>query len=100
MVQKIGGARRKTRSKMTKRLREKSKLSINRYFQSFNIGDKVVLKAEPSVQQGIYPVRRFHGKIGTIREKMTRCYKVAIRDQDKKEKILIVHPVHMKKVIQ
>ncbi|MBW3021882.1 hypothetical protein KY328_03110 [Candidatus Woesearchaeota archaeon] len=36
MVKRIGGARRKTRSKMKKPVRRKGKISITKYFQEFN----------------------------------------------------------------
>lgn len=96
MVKRIGGLRRKTRSKLTKPLRQKSKLGLTKYFQTFKSGDKAVLKAEPSIQKGIFPMS-FFGKTGVIQEKEGSCYKVLIKD-NKKSKTLLVHPVHLKKV--
>lgn len=95
-MQRIGGARRKTRSIMRKPLRERGKLSVSRYFQKYSEGDKVCLKAEPSVQKGIY-FRRFHGKTGIIESKRGNCYNVRIKDINK-EKVLIIHPIHLKKL--
>jgi len=95
MVNRVGGLRRKTRHKLSKSIREKSKLSLTRYFQTFDIGDRVVLKAEPSIQTGMY-MPRFHGKTGVIVSKAGRCYNIKIQDFNK-EKVLIVHPVHLKK---
>ena len=95
MVKRIGGIRRKTRYKLRKEKRSKGKISITRYFQSFNIGDKVYLGAESAVQKGMYHPR-FMGKAGTINGMRGRCYKVLINDMGK-EKILVVHPVHLKK---
>ncbi len=96
MVQRIGGTRRKTRNKLKKGFRRKGKLSLTRYFQTFNKGDKVSLVAEPSVQKGLY-FRRFHGLIGTIEGTQGNCYKVKLKDSNK-YKTVIVHPVHLKKV--
>jgi len=96
MVKKIGGFRRKTRQKLSKPRRRKGKISVKKFFQSFEKRDKVVLNAEPAVQKGMY-FPRFHGKTGIIKKKIGRCYKLSIKD-GKKEKILIVHPVHLKKI--
>jgi large subunit ribosomal protein L21e len=96
MVQRIGGFRRKTRYKLSKDRREKGKISLTKYFQAFNEGDRVKLLAEPAIQKGMY-FPRFHGKNGKIEGKRGECYKVLIKDGNK-EKILIVHPIHLRKV--
>ncbi len=67
MTQRIGGFRRKTRHKLRKNVRQK----------------------------GMY-LPRFHGRIGVVKGQRGKCYEVAIKDGSK-EKILIVHPVHLKK---
>jgi len=95
MAKRIGGFRRKTRHKLSKPLREKGKISLKRYFQKFKPGDKVVLKSEPSIHKGMYHPR-FHGKSGIVKQKKGICYKVLIKD-NKKEKILVVHPVHLRR---
>ena len=96
MVKRIGTARTKTRHKLRKSIRRRGKISLTRYFQSFNIGDRVVLTAEPAVQKGMY-IPRFYGKSGVVKAKRGKCYEVVIKD-NKKEKNLIVHPVHLKRV--
>lgn len=96
MVKRIGGIRRKTRYKFRKQKRSRGKISMTRYLQSFNVGDKVGLGVEPAVQKGMYHPR-FMGTIGTVSGKRGRCYEVRINDSGK-EKTLIVHPVHLKKV--
>ena len=96
MVKKVGGFRRKTRHKLSKPRRRKGKISVKKFFQDFEKGDKVVLNAEPAVQKGMY-FPRFHSKVGIIKKKIGRCYKLLIKD-GKKEKNLIVHPVHLKKI--
>lgn len=96
MVKRIGKGRRKTRHAMRKNIRKKGKISISSYFQEFKEGDKVALKAEPAVQKGMY-FRRFHGQTGIIKGKTGKCYEVMLKDRGK-QKMLIVHPVHLKKV--
>ena len=94
-MKRIGGFRRKTRSKLRKNVRNKGKFSIRRYFQSFNKGDRVYLVAEPAIQGGMY-LPRFHGKSGKIKGMQGNCYFVEIKDKNKVKKLL-VHPVHLKK---
>lgn len=96
MVKRTGTARRKTRSVLTKNIRKKGKISISSYFTQFNNGEKALLKVEPAVHNGSY-FRRFHGKIAEIIKKTGTCYELKILDRGK-EKTLIVHPVHLKKV--
>jgi large subunit ribosomal protein L21e len=95
LVKKIGSFRRKTRHKLSKKPRKKGKINISKYFQSFKTGEKVILKAEPAVQKGMYrPV--FHGKSGIVKDKKGSCYSVLINDKSK-QKTIIIHPVHLKR---
>ena len=96
MVRRIGGFRRKTRYKLTKEKRSRGKISMTNYFQSFNAGDRVSLYVEPAVQKGMYRPT-FMGKAGIIQGMRGRCYEVSIKDGGKK-KMLIIHPVHLRKV--
>ena len=96
MVKRIGTSRRKTRHLFKKNYRSRGKLSVVKYLQEFSIGDRIALTLEPSVHEGMY-FRRFHGRIGTVIGKRGSCYEVEIRDGGKK-KIVITHPVHLKKV--
>ena len=71
-------------------------MSMTRYFQTLEMGSRVALVAEPACQKGLYKAR-FHGRSGEVVGEQGRCYKVQIVDGSK-EKVLIVHPVHLKKV--
>lgn len=93
MVIRIGGKRRKTRYVFRKEPRNKGKLSLTKYFQTFKQGEKVLLKAEPSVHAGLY-FRRFNAKSGTISRKQGACYFVKVNDGGKTKQIL-VHPIHL-----
>ena len=53
MVQRIGGIRRKTRYKLKKTRKLKGKLSLGKYLEEYNPGDKVMLRADPTVQEGM-----------------------------------------------
>ena len=95
MAKRTGGFRRKTRSKLKKNVRRKGKISLSKYFQIFKKDEGVRLNAEPAVQKGMY-FPRFHNKAGVVKGKKGRCYEVLIKD-GKKEKLLIVHPIHLKR---
>ena len=94
MAKRIGGLRRKTRYKFRKEEGTKGKISLTRYLQSFNAGDKVNLVVEPGVQKGMYHPR-FMGRTGIVKGKRGRCYEIRIKDMGK-EKVLVVHPVHLR----
>ena len=95
MTKRIGGFRRKTRSKLKKTPRTKGKISLSKFMQEFKMNDKVVLHADSGYQKGMY-LPRFHGKSGTIVHKRGACYLIRIKDGGK-VKDLIVHPVHLKR---
>lgn len=97
MVMRTGGFRKGTRFKLKKGPRQKGKISLRNFLQRLEIGQKVQLVAEPAYQRGMY-FPRFHGKFGTIRGRQGECYNVAINDH-KNEKILVIHPIHLKKVM-
>lgn len=93
---RIGGLRRKSRHKMRKNVKAHGKLSLTRFLQTFTIGQRAQLVAEPAYHKGLYHMR-FHGKMGTIKEQRGQCYIVTIQDKNK-AKDLVVHPVHLKRI--
>ena len=94
-MKRIGRARRKTRHKYKKTKRRKGKISLTAYLRKFKKGDKVHLTVEPAVHKGLY-FRRFVGKVGEVQSSQGKCYKVKIKD-GKKSKMLIIHPVHLRR---
>lgn len=95
-MKKMGGFRRKTRDKLKKKYRNKGKISLTHYFQTFDIGENVNLYAEPAIQKGMYHPR-FYGGNGIILAKRGKCYVIAIKDGTAK-KTVVVHPVHLQKL--
>jgi ribosomal protein L21E len=95
MTTRHGGSRSRTRKTFRKNVKEHGKISMTRYFQKFNEGDRVLLKIEPGVQKGLYHAR-FHGYPATVVKRQGSCYIVAINDLGKRKE-LYVHPVHLKK---
>jgi large subunit ribosomal protein L21e len=94
---RVGGLRRKKVSRYTKDSKSKGKISLKRYLAEFQDGDRVSLTLEPAVHEGTY-CPRFVGKSGTVLARRGDCYEVEIQDFNK-TKTLIVHPVHMKKLV-
>ena len=96
MTKRLGGFRRKTRYRFRKEVRQKGKLSLTNFIQKFNVGDKVHLVISPDYQKGMY-FPMYGGKTGVVSAQRGKCYEVMITDH-KKEKTLIVHPIHLKRV--
>jgi large subunit ribosomal protein L21e len=94
MTRKTGGLKRKSRYTLKKESNRKGKISVSRFMQSFKAGERVTLLLEPSIHKGLYH-HRFFGKTGVIMGPRGKCYEVAIKDGNK-EKMIIVHPVHLK----
>lgn len=91
---KSRGFRRKTRSLMRKRPRERGKLGLSRILHSYQPGDKVVIKIDPSVHKGM-PHRRYHGKIGVIKGRRGRAYEVAVTQGDAVKEVIVL-PEHLR----
>lgn len=96
MVRRLAGFRKRTRHLLRKSVKERGKISITKYFQQFSIGEKAMIKFEPAYHKGMCSVR-FHDRIGTVVGKRGECYELKIVDMGK-EKKLIAHPVHLKKI--
>tara|TARA_Y100000310_G_scaffold318878_1_gene373457 strand:+ start:23166 stop:23459 length:294 start_codon:yes stop_codon:yes gene_type:complete len=94
MGSNISGLKRKARYKLKKERRQKGKISISRFMQSFKKDQKVHLSIEPSFHKG-EPHTQYIGKTGTVKGQRGKCYEVSIKDGNK-EKLLIVHPIHLK----
>lgn len=78
-----------------KRQREHGKIKLSRWFQDFKKGDKVGVIRELSVQPK-FP-KQLQGRSGVIESKRGNSFIVKIKDLNK-EKIYIIHPIHLKKL--
>jgi large subunit ribosomal protein L21e len=96
MVKRMGGSRHKTRYKLSRAAGEHGRIRLTAFLQRFNDGDKVALIIDPSVQKGMFHPRH-HGKTGTVMGSQGRSYQVKFNDKGK-DKIAVVHPVHLKHV--
>lgn len=92
---KSKGPRRKSRSVLTKSVREKGKIGLSRLLAEYEVGDKVVIHIDSGVHKGM-PHKRFQGKVGTVVEKRGRAYVLDI-PQRKTSKLVIAGPEHIRK---
>lgn len=88
------GPRKKTRYKFKKDLRKRGIMPVTSVIQQFDIGQKVHIVCEPSIQKGM-PHRRFHGKTGTVLGQRGRAWVLSINDGNM-EKVVIARPQHLK----
>lgn len=89
------GPRRKSRSVLTKRVREKGKLGLSRLLVNYEVGDKVIINIDSAIHGGM-PHKRFQGKVGTVVEKRGKAYILDI-PQRKTSKYIVAGPEHIKK---
>ena len=82
-----------TRSLLKKATREKGKPKIRKILQDYQLGSRVIIKMDSSTQKSM-PHKRFHGKIGTVKEKRGRGYVVVV-PQGKSVKEIIVRSEHL-----
>jgi large subunit ribosomal protein L21e len=80
-----------------KPIRTRGKIQLSRYFQELNKGDQVAISREQTVQS-TFP-KRFQGITGVVEEKRGRFYMIKIKD-GKKEKGILIAPIHLKKIKQ
>ncbi len=78
-----------------KKIREKGKLCLSRYFKNFENGDKVAVSCERGFRIN-FP-KRIIGKSGKIVSSRGKFKVVEIKDGNLKKKF-ILHPVHLRKL--
>jgi len=93
-MERSRGIRSKTRYKLRKEVRKRGLIPVTRFLQEFEIGDRVHVIIEPSVQKG-QPHPVFHGKTGTVIEKRGKAYVVEVTCGRKKKKIICAS-VHLR----
>ena len=93
-MSKSRGFRNKTRSLLKKKPRERGKLGLSRLLRTFEPGEKVVIKIDPSVHKGM-PHRRYQGKVGVVVSKRGRAYEINVTQGDAVKEV-IVRPEHLR----
>ncbi|MFP3950941.1 MAG: 50S ribosomal protein L21e [Candidatus Bathyarchaeia archaeon] len=95
---KSKGLRRKSRSALSKHVREKGKLPLSRLLTRYEVGEKVVINIDPAIHSGM-PHKRFQGKIATVVETRGKAYVLEI-PQRRSVKKIIATPHHLKKHVE
>lgn len=93
MGRRAKGFQHRSRSLLTRKPRERGKISLTKILHTYETGEKVVVKLDPSVHKGM-PHRRFHGRVGVIVSKRGRSYVVHVPQGDATKEI-IVRPEHL-----
>jgi len=90
------GPRSRTRKLLSKSPKERGLPPTSVILYNYSIGEKVVIKIDPSIHKGM-PYKRFHGKIGEVVERRGRSYVVLVRDGNKYKKV-IARPEHLRPI--
>lgn len=94
-MRKSHGTYRKARHKL-RRWRSTPPVTVSRYLQRLEKGDRVVIDIHPSVQEG-RPHHRFNGRVGVVVGTQGSAYLVEVRDGGKNKR-LIVAPIHLRRL--
>ena len=78
-----------------KKMSERGKIQLSKYFQEIASGESVAVIKERSIASS-FP-ERLQGRTGIVIGKRGRAYVVKIKDLDK-EKTFIIEPIHLKKI--
>jgi len=92
---KSKGIRRKSRSALTKKVRDKGRLPISRLLTSYEEGEKVVINIDPGIHKAM-PHKRYQGKVATIVGQRGKAYVMEI-PQRKTVKTIITTAHHIRK---
>ena len=95
MVKASKGYRRRTRSVMRRRVRERGLSPITKIFQTFEVGKMASVNIDPSMHKGT-PHIRFQGKTGKVVGMQGKSYLLDVMMGGKKKQI-IVRPEHLRK---
>jgi len=93
LVRRSKGYRSKTRSLFRKNPRERGKLGLSRLLRTYNPGERVTIRIDPSVHKGM-PHRRYHGRVGTVKERRGRSYVIEVAE-GKQTRTVIARPEHI-----
>ena len=92
---KSKGIRRKSRSALTKKVRDKGRIPLSRLLTSYEEGEKVVINIDPGIHKAM-PHKRYQGKVATIVGQRGQAYIMEI-PQRKTVKTIITTAHHIRK---
>jgi large subunit ribosomal protein L21e len=95
---KSKGPQRKSRSVLTKKVRERGKQPLSRLLTTYEEGDKVVINIDPAVHKGM-PHKRYQGHVAKVIARRGDAYILEI-PYPKKVKTLTARPEHIRKHLE
>jgi large subunit ribosomal protein L21e len=90
------GPRSDTRHRLQKKPRDRGLTKITKALQTFEEGERAIIRIDPSVHRGM-PSKRFHGVMGTVQSRRGDAYVLAVHDGNK-PKTVIARPEHLMRV--
>ncbi|HTW56218.1 MAG TPA: 50S ribosomal protein L21e [Thermoplasmata archaeon] len=93
MVKSSKGFRSRSRGTFTKEARDRGLPPVTRFLREFAVGQKVIVRIEPSDPHG-QPHPRYQGRICTVIGKSGRAYRIEFLDGGKRKE-LIATPIHL-----
>ncbi len=96
MAKMSKGSRAGTRHTLQRRPRERGLSNISKSLQTFEEGERAVVKIDPSKHKGM-PHRRFHGLTGVVVGRQGDAYVLELKDGNKR-KTVVARPEHLSKV--
>ncbi len=93
MVKSSKGFRSRSRGTFTKEVRERGLPPVTRFLRAFEIGEKVIVRLEPSSPRG-QPHPRYQGRIGTVIGRVGRAYRLEFLDGGKRKELVSL-PIHL-----
>jgi large subunit ribosomal protein L21e len=98
MVKSSKGFHSRTRGTLTKEARERGMPPVTRYLQTFEVGERVMIRLEASEPHG-QPHPRYQGRTATVLAQVGRCYRLGFTDGGKAKQV-IAHPVHLVRSVE
>ncbi|MCL4307766.1 MAG: 50S ribosomal protein L21e [Candidatus Thermoplasmatota archaeon] len=93
MVKSSKGFRSRSRGTFTKEARERGLPPLTRFLRQFEIGQKVIVRIEPSDPHGV-PHPRYQGRVCTVVARVGRAYRVEFLDGGKRKQ-LVANAIHL-----
>jgi len=93
MVKSSKGFRSRSRGTFTKEVREKGLPPVSRFLREFEVGEKVIVRLEPSSPRG-QPHPRYQGRTCTVVGRVGGAYRVEFLDGGKRKELLSL-PIHL-----
>ncbi len=93
MVKSSKGFRSRSRGTFTKEVRERGLPPVSRFYREFEVGEKVIVRLEPSSPRG-QPHPRYQGRTCTVLGRVGRAYRLEFLDGGKRKELISL-PIHL-----